>query len=184
MMETTVGDRRRWFQSELDRRCAAGVAARADCPCCGYPTLPEHGAFELCVLCDWENDFQDDADADEVLGGPNGDESLTDARRRFEQYRRSPASGTPLRRIDGGQDTLAEHVVKRALIATFDAIMSEADHHRRDALWQQVLVHETELHRARDEQLRQLNKMTQTGTLPAACVNPSTSTCHMDQWRH
>ncbi len=166
MMETTVG-----------------AAARTDCPCCGYPTLPEHGAFELCVLCDWENDFQDDADADEVLGGPNGDESLTEARVRFEQYRRSAALGAPLRRIDGGQDTLAEHTVKHALIATFDAIMTEPDHHHHDALWQQVVAHETELHRARDEQLRQLNKTTQTDTPPAACANRSASRWIMDRWR-
>ncbi len=180
MRKTTVGDRRHWFQAERDRRQKAAAvdgAARTACPCCGYPTLPEHGAFELCVLCDRENDFQDDADADAVLGGPNGDESLTEARIRFEQYRRSGDSGTPLRRIEGGQDTRAEHATKRALITIFDAIMTEPDDHRRDALWQQVLAHETALHRARDEQLRQLNMTMQMGTPPAACANRSASLC-------
>ena len=56
------------------------------CPCCGFPTLNERGGYEICVLCNWEDDYQDDKDADEVLGGPNGKLSLTQARNNFQKY--------------------------------------------------------------------------------------------------
>ncbi|MFC0527223.1 CPCC family cysteine-rich protein [Phytohabitans kaempferiae] len=56
------------------------------CPCCGSVTLAERGGFECCPVCWWEDDGQDDPDADVVLGGPNGDLSLTDARRNFARY--------------------------------------------------------------------------------------------------
>jgi hypothetical protein len=50
------------------------------CPGCGYPTLSKRGVFEICMVCDWENDRQDDKTADEVWGGPNGSLSLTENR--------------------------------------------------------------------------------------------------------
>ncbi|KWV31362.1 hypothetical protein AWV63_18075 [Micromonospora rifamycinica] len=53
------------------------------CPCCGYLTLGERGCFEICDVCFWEDDGQDDQDADRVRGGPNRDLSLLDARRNF-----------------------------------------------------------------------------------------------------
>ncbi|MEV7198411.1 CPCC family cysteine-rich protein [Streptomyces griseoluteus] len=53
------------------------------CPCCGYPTLAERGLYEICAVCFWEDDGQDDHDADRVRGGPNGLLSLTEARRNF-----------------------------------------------------------------------------------------------------
>lgn len=57
-----------------------------DCPCCRFPTLGERGAFEICPICWWEDDGQDDADADEVRGGPNRDLSLTVARANFTDH--------------------------------------------------------------------------------------------------
>ncbi|MEU1941095.1 CPCC family cysteine-rich protein [Streptomyces sp. NPDC020125] len=53
------------------------------CPCCGFVTLAERGNFEICPVCLWEDDGQDDHDADDVRGGPNRGLSLTDARRNF-----------------------------------------------------------------------------------------------------
>ncbi|GAA3847876.1 hypothetical protein GCM10022207_06570 [Streptomyces lannensis] len=53
------------------------------CPCCGFITLFERGAFEICDVCYWEDDGQDEHDADEVHGGPNHDLSLRQARRNF-----------------------------------------------------------------------------------------------------
>ena len=58
----------------------------ATCPCCGYPTLPERGAWNMCYLCFWEDDGQDDADADIILGGPTGNLSLSMARLNFDKY--------------------------------------------------------------------------------------------------
>ncbi|MCD0482141.1 hydrolase [Streptacidiphilus sp. ASG 303] len=54
------------------------------CPCCRFITLTERGAFEICEVCFWEDDGQDDHDADQVRGGPNHDLSLRQARRNFE----------------------------------------------------------------------------------------------------
>ncbi len=56
------------------------------CPCCQYPTLSERGGYEICCLCNWEDDGQDDADADAVRGAPNGSYSLTEARENFRRY--------------------------------------------------------------------------------------------------
>ena len=56
------------------------------CPCCGYDTLVERVGYEICYLCNWEDDGQDDPHADEVWGGPNGDYSLSEARENFQKY--------------------------------------------------------------------------------------------------
>jgi uncharacterized Zn finger protein (UPF0148 family) len=50
------------------------------CPGCGYPTLNERGGYEICSICNWEDDGQDDRDADKILGGPNKNISLTENR--------------------------------------------------------------------------------------------------------
>src|SRR5262249_6030280 len=42
------------------------------CPCCHCLTLHERGGYEICPVCFWEDDGQDDHDADEGRGGPNG----------------------------------------------------------------------------------------------------------------
>jgi hypothetical protein len=53
------------------------------CLCCGCRTLSTPGAFELCPVCWWQDDGQDESDADVVRGGPNGALSLTLARANF-----------------------------------------------------------------------------------------------------
>jgi hypothetical protein len=42
--------------------------------------------MRLCPVCFWEDDGQSDEDADEVLGGPNGSLSLTQARANFRAF--------------------------------------------------------------------------------------------------
>jgi hypothetical protein len=54
------------------------------CLCCGSRTLTTPGDFELCPVCWWQDDGQDDVDADVVRGGPNGTLSLTAARANFQ----------------------------------------------------------------------------------------------------
>lgn len=56
------------------------------CPCCSCRTLNERGAFEMCPVCWWEDDGQDNADADVARGGPNGELSLSDARANYYFY--------------------------------------------------------------------------------------------------
>ncbi|WP_035745032.1 CPCC family cysteine-rich protein [Flavobacterium suncheonense] len=53
------------------------------CPACGYFTLDERCSWEICLLCFWEDDGQDNFDADKIFGGPNGDYSLTKYRIEF-----------------------------------------------------------------------------------------------------
>jgi hypothetical protein len=56
------------------------------CPCCGCRTLLERGGFDICPVCFWEDDGQDDQDADDVQGGPNGELSLTQARPNYKEF--------------------------------------------------------------------------------------------------
>jgi Cysteine-rich CPCC len=53
------------------------------CPCCRFVTLPDRGGDDICPVCFWEDDGQDDHDADVVRGGPNYSLSLTQARSNF-----------------------------------------------------------------------------------------------------
>lgn len=55
------------------------------CPCCGFATLREAGCYEICPLCFWEDDGQDDPDAAENHGGPNY-VSLVEARINFIKF--------------------------------------------------------------------------------------------------
>jgi len=56
------------------------------CPCCRYKTLEERGVYDICQICFWEDDGQDDHDADDVRGGPNYSLSLTEARRNYQDF--------------------------------------------------------------------------------------------------
>ncbi len=53
------------------------------CLCCGNLTLTTPATFELCPVCWWQDDGQDESDADVVRGGANGLLSLTAARANF-----------------------------------------------------------------------------------------------------
>jgi Cysteine-rich CPCC len=54
-----------------------------NCPCCGFPTLSQPNAYDICIVCWWEDDGQEDKTADEVWGGPNGKYSLRSGRKNF-----------------------------------------------------------------------------------------------------
>jgi hypothetical protein len=60
-----------------------GAGLKYPCPCCGCVTLDERGGYDICPVCFWEDDGQDDQDADAVRGGPNGPLSLIEARRNY-----------------------------------------------------------------------------------------------------
>lgn len=55
------------------------------CPCCKIDTILEKGGFEICPVCSWQDDGQDDDSADEIFGGPNQDYSLKEARNNFKE---------------------------------------------------------------------------------------------------
>lgn len=80
------------------------------CPCCGHATLTARGFFEICPVCFWEDDGQDNDDADMWRGGPNR-VSLREARVNFlrfgasieadcESVRRPTVEEVRLRRFD------------------------------------------------------------------------------------
>lgn len=56
------------------------------CPCCYHLTISERGGFEICPVCSWEDDGQDDKDAAVVRGGPNGLKSLAEGRANFRAF--------------------------------------------------------------------------------------------------
>lgn len=98
------------------------LLSRAACPCCGYPTLDESCNYEICELCNWEDDGQGEAEADEVRGGPNADYSLSEARQNFLKYRVMYSPDRDTRIIAG--DTSLEYETKGLLIAAFTRLLS------------------------------------------------------------
>lgn len=61
------------------------MEVRYRCPCCGYKTLETPGALQLCPVCWWEDDGQEDEDASDVRLTVNGQLSLNQARAYFTQ---------------------------------------------------------------------------------------------------
>src|SRR5882672_7012990 len=92
--------------------------ATVRCPCCGYTTLHERACYEICVLCEWEDDGQDDLRADEVWGGPNHNLSLTEARRNFREHLNVFRRGEDPR--IGGVESPEETRAKRAILEALD----------------------------------------------------------------
>lgn len=72
-----------WFDEYTARLNARPCDLPLRCPCCGCKTLSERTAFEICEVCFWEDDGQDDGDEDENRGGPNGWLSLSEARANY-----------------------------------------------------------------------------------------------------
>ncbi|MEE3953448.1 CPCC family cysteine-rich protein [Peribacillus frigoritolerans] len=111
---------------------------REKCPCCGFPTLEERGIYDICELCNWEDDGQDDPYANQVWGGPNGDYSLTEARRNFKEnlimYR-------DRRNILTQTDKKIE--AKKSLISAFVELgKCEPDSLEYKALWSKIKSYE------------------------------------------
>jgi predicted N-formylglutamate amidohydrolase len=55
------------------------------CPCCKFKTLYGRGQDEICPVCFWHDDGQNETDAERVRGGPNGLLSLRQAQINFKQ---------------------------------------------------------------------------------------------------
>lgn len=87
---------------ELLEACPPGAGPYA-CPCCRLLTLEARCQWEICSECGWEDDGQDDLNADEVWGGPNGSESLTDARLRYAKYAATTRATDSGSAANGGQ---------------------------------------------------------------------------------
>ncbi len=105
---------------------------RCTCPCCGYLTLEERGYYEICYLCGWEDDGQDDPYADENWGGPNGDCSLTEARENFKKFLTMYREGSL-----GFKRSDQEISTRLAIIETFEKLKT-ASVDEQATLWQQI----------------------------------------------
>jgi hypothetical protein len=141
-MKKSFWERRRFFEvySPVPNAQAGNEQTnkvRYACPCCGYPTLGSLGGFEICSLCCWEDDGQDDADADLVRGGPNHSLSLVEARENFERYlvKYPPELDTRA----GGPDSEREKEARRAIIAAYDRMMEDPRPEELQRLQQQVV---------------------------------------------
>lgn len=92
--------------------------------------------YEICELCNWEDDGQDDESADEVWGGPNSDYSLTEARTNFLKYRVMYAPSRD-QRITAG-DSPVEYETKGLLMVALTHMQS-CSPAEREAAEQEVL---------------------------------------------
>lgn len=83
-----IEQRKQWLENYINQERVIGEAEGKlfACPCCGYLTLEERGGYDICPVCFWEDDGQDDHNADLVLGGPNGRLSLSEARKNFREF--------------------------------------------------------------------------------------------------
>lgn len=118
--------KKRWFE-EYTTRIDQGVLlppqpdTRYNCPCCGYPTLSERGGYDVCELCIWEDDGQDDPHADEIWGGPNGNYSLTEARANFRLHLSHYSPEEEAARASDFKPNPARNEAKRRLIHAFNS---------------------------------------------------------------
>ncbi|MGH7144418.1 MAG: CPCC family cysteine-rich protein [Planctomycetota bacterium] len=82
---------------------------RFPCPCCRYYVLPEKppGSFNLCPICDWEDDpvqYKNPNDCD----GCNA-VSLNEARKNFEEIGASEMRSLPAVRLPFPGERRASH---------------------------------------------------------------------------
>ena len=120
--------RKKWFHSYVGRASTGIHRPRVEgilyaCPCCGYPTMDERGCDDICLLCHWQDDGQDDPYAEEVWGGPNYSYSLEEARRNFQDH-------LTMYRVTDEENfrrETAKNDRKRNLIELYEQIRSTAD---------------------------------------------------------
>ena len=129
-----------WFERYVDRIAEAGerdpvLDGRFACPCCGRPPIEAPAEYDICPLCFWEDDGQDDPRAAEVWGGPNHRYSLAEARENFREY------GTMYRPSDRArfekQTTPDRISFKRRLDAVYSRLAVTEDRDARAQLWQE-----------------------------------------------
>jgi hypothetical protein len=138
-MSGELAKRRAFFNSQSPRGGPEKVSwpIRFACPCCGYPTLEdERSNYDICGLCYWEDDGQDDADADEVRGGPNHEYSLSEARQNFVRFLTmlEPGRGGAA----GRRESEEAQRLKRELITVFDEMTRIHSESELEELWRQV----------------------------------------------
>lgn len=62
--------------------------SKFQCPCCGFYTLPQRGKWDICKVCFWEDDSENDefdSPASDQVHGANG-VSLREGRENFLNF--------------------------------------------------------------------------------------------------
>lgn len=115
------------------------------CPCCCFPTLTERRGYEICFLCNWEDDGQDNHNADKILGGPNGDYSLTEARSNFGKYFTSyrPADTchferTTVKKLIDGKLVSDLTEIKKGIIDKYNLVFTLNDDSERKKIFNDI----------------------------------------------
>lgn len=106
------------------------------CPSCGYPTLEGRGGYEICTICDWEDDNQDNKTADEIWGGPNSNLSLTESRLQIGRILKHLASN-----LHGNINLSLKEIIwilrdREAQINSFREINISMETDIRDPIWE------------------------------------------------
>ena len=163
-MNEPFDQRRNWFMEYCSNQENKAIIRDGQsgvfypCPCCGYPTLNSRGKFDICELCNWEDDGQDDPYADEVWGGPNGRYSLTHARENFKQYLIMYHPDDNNRRIGGVQNSDIEHQAKQGMVNAYDAMIREASPSKIEHLWKVIEENKAVLRAEIDRRIREFEK--------------------------
>lgn len=127
---TALHARRRSFDATLaDLRVQGALIASTPgrmphfgtCPCCGYPTITRE-IYDVCAICRWADDGQDDENANDIAGGPNGDYSLTQARHNFVERRSKYRASDPLCEL--AEESAAE---RDRLAEAYDSLLPGVD---------------------------------------------------------
>lgn len=128
---------------------------RVPCPCCGYPTLERRDAYEICHLCIWEDDGEDDATTHDWGGGPNGAYSLTEARSNFVTFGTMyhPDNNNTV----SGNDSEEITALKQELMALYEALpgLTEGEVVPH---WKVILDQERSLRKAEEKRWKDLNR--------------------------
>lgn len=76
-----------YLENELNTKIISGDPIQLEsCPCCGARTIGNRSEYEICTVCWWEDDGQDNENADIIMGGPNYGISLTQGRINFLKH--------------------------------------------------------------------------------------------------
>ncbi len=94
---TEINNRRKYFSIHFPAIEDCGdndsITLPNSCPACGYNTLDSRWGWEICTICFWEDDGQDNHNADTVLGGPNHSYSLNGYRAKIYTWMQRLKSG-------------------------------------------------------------------------------------------
>jgi len=122
------------------------------CPCCHFPTLTERQGYEVCLICNWEDDGQDNQNAEKVLGGPNHDYSLTEARQNFKKYLTSYRPSdilhferTTVKKAFDGQIICDLIKIKKQIIDKYNLVLTVDDANERKQIFNAIAALEIKL---------------------------------------